>query len=261
MVIRMTIGVLALMATTVVPDVYTTHHQGKAVGPTVTFEVATRTTLGMPIVGAFEVRNALDSTVRVDVGSWNRKSGLRFALISPDGTRQVAQPQPPPLGGVHAGGAFDVSPGEVVRESFVVDEWLSLSSVGRYTLTIRLEGEFSTADAAPVAVQWSMTRQIDVMPRDAEQVAARCRELVTSIRSRHGDVALNAAAELALMRDVVAIPFMVEALQLNPRLEQKKLVDGLVRIGAPARPALERLAAGGDRDVAAWATTGLRAIR
>jgi hypothetical protein len=228
---------------------------------TVTVELASSTTLGLPMVGAYVVANRTSGAIRVDAGDWDRKSALRFELISPGGKHASAQPTRPPEGGIHVLPQFVVDSGATFRESFVLDQWLDLSTVGRYSATIRLEGSFQASNASSVIdVERTTTRQFDVLPRDQKKIRARCQQLVDVIAKR-GPGWFDAADELVYVRDAVAVPYLRDAI-LASTPNRSKAIDALVGIGGPeARGALVTLSGSPEQFLASSAKAALQRIK
>jgi hypothetical protein len=226
---------------------------------TLRWELPHETIVGLPIVGAFVIENMSRVTINVDVGSWDRLSGLVFELSDPDGGRTIGRPTPPPFGGLHTGGKFDVQPGQTVRESFVVDQWVPIPRPGTFALTVTIDGTF--APSTQVDIQRQVSTAVIVHDRNEEAIRVRCRELLAQVQSRN-ERRFAAALELAFVRDPVAVPYLLNALQTQGVPGTFQMIEAMVRIGGtPAREALVVLTGSSDASIAAWARDGLRRIR
>lgn len=172
-------------------------------------------TLHEPVPVELTLENSSTRDVEVDLGK-NRKGRLVFDVSSPDGKvhRNLLLAQ----SGAGSTGVVVLAPGQTYRQEVLLNEWTSFVDVGRYTGVGRVKG------GQPVSFI------LRIEPRDEKALGEACADLVRRILEARGLDKWELIRALSYIEDPVGVPYIVQVLQLEPRLSSP-LVSTLGRIG------------------------------
>ena len=182
--------------------------------------------MGEPIDLEFTAKNNARAPMTLDLGL-NRQGAFRFDITAPDGT--VARVSAPPLPGTGAEttvrlSLVQVAPGETYKQRVRLGEWFSFSGPGAYIVTAHLTGV-----RYDVIVDRAFT--ITITAQDADRLMAKCERLVArALDPRDAVAGFDAAVDLSLIKDAIAVPYLGRMLAGQPTA-RLSAIEGLERIG------------------------------
>ncbi len=216
-----------------------------------------RVTLHEPVVFKYVITNASSRPVAMDLG-FDRLGAFEFEAIGPEARRQLGRIN------LREGASRTETLSVPARASYsqtgVLNEWLDFSKTGPYVITVTFRGRVQQGAAlagglGPQAQVFS----VEVLPRDEARLRAACEALFARVSTCCTQDADDAIAQLASVRDIVAVPYL-EAALANARTS--RFFDVLVEIGgSEVRSALERLSSSPTEWVAAGAKAALKRMR
>lgn len=255
---------------------------------TLSFDLVKRVTLHEPVLFSYVVKNDTGQDIWVSAGD-NGLGAFAFEVIGPTGRRQTGRYMtldgPSKLD-------FRVRAGQTSSLTTAIGQWLDLSEIGVYTVTVtfrgsliageenlrarRAAGERRDLDGTRIVPEFvesqseaegrqTRTFALEVLPRDEAKLQQVCQSLYARALNPRADAGPgNAQQLLGTIRDVIAIPY-VEALLAaedpdRPIISRPgRYFELLVEIGAPeARLALERLTHHPNPGMAQAARSALR---
>jgi len=212
-----------------------------------------------PVQITFSIESPTGEETSASLG-WNRIGVFTFYVTRPDGTKLVARPTAPPLGGISAGSSVVVGVGSPYSGWILLNEWVDLSMPGKYSITMTSDAKFKdvTSGMARAADTAWTTTLVVTAPSDTE-IRALCERLsqqaLDSVRVP-SEAGRKAAVSLANVRHRVVVPYL-EAVARHGRWAWIA-IPALGRLSEPAaRNALEALARG-DGEVGELATGELK---
>jgi hypothetical protein len=217
------------------------------------FDLPKSTTLGEPAIMTATLFNTTGYRIVADFGVADQTEFV-FRQTKPDGSVVRVTPSLTPPSRMRTSHLMlrDTSH----TASVVLDEWLSLSQLGRHTIEVEFRGSVGIDGGNPAGLKRTAKLVIDVKPRDAARLEKRGGEWLKQVSTLSpGSDARTAASALAAMTDPVAIPFLELA---TSRTRSQQFADALKAMNSPeAREALEHLARSQDPDVRAIAQKAL----
>jgi hypothetical protein len=180
--------------------------------------------MGEPVNIEFTARNNARAPMALDLGL-NRQGAFRFDIGAPDGT--VAHVSAPALSGgsetLARVNLVSVARGETYKQVVRLSQWYSFPLPGTYVVTAHFRGERSD-----VTVDGAFTMEITAP--NANRLLVKCEQLVTKALESTDAGAIDAAIDLSLIRDPIAVHYLERMLAAQPPA-RAAAIDGLERIG------------------------------
>jgi hypothetical protein len=180
--------------------------------------------MGEPVNIEFRAMNNARAPMRLDLGL-NRQGAFRFDIGATDGT--VAHVSAPSLvGGTEMLGRINLvslAPGEMYKQLVRLSQWYSFPLPGTYVVTGHLTGE-----RFDVIVDGAFT--IAITAPDANRLLVKCEQLATRALDPADAGGFDAALDLSLIKDPIAVPYLERMLAAQPPA-RAAAIEGLARIG------------------------------
>ena len=201
---------------------------------TFTYGLPAAATVGEAIVLDIAVGNiSPDKSATVDFGP-GYVSNLQFLVTRPDRTSITVQPR---IEGFISLGRVVVAPNEKDSRSIILSKWIEFSSPGTYSITVRFQGTIEPTGNS--VREW--TRNVVIEARNEAALRKACQTWFDQLGDPDAQRSGRALLALAYTKDVVAVPFILDAALQNRGIPTEE-IQGLERIGgSQARGALERL--------------------
>jgi hypothetical protein len=175
-----------------------------------------------PIQVALEIRSGSDGSFSLDLGS-NAKGSLTFSFVRPDGQR-VSSRLPQPVEDFSVSGTVNLTPGQVYRETLVLNEWNSFDQVGDYQIEVAVPAP-QEERSAPIGVR--------VTPRDPDRLKSACEKLEATILHAKPDQVREAAHALSFAFDEACVPSLTKVLK-ESFLGRDDAIQGLAKLRTAA---------------------------
>lgn len=194
--------------------------------------VESHLTLHEPVVIRVSAENTGDESVVIEFGA-NFKEGLQIRIIDPNG-KTIAVPAYQPMGLSRVGTVQLRSKGRYVRD-FVVNDWYEFASSGQYSIGVLLRHPIRVgAESLPPPPEFFASLVID--SRDEAALRKKCEALLSilmnpSIRFEDTEAVLVAANELGLVRDPIAVEYLVRATNAPVDIANGRAVRALAELG------------------------------
>lgn len=219
----------------------------------------TSVTLNEPVFADISIDNALDESVRFDLGH-NRKSNFSFTIAAPDRSRS------PDLRlsveGLGRSGKLSLEPKQSYRQRLLLNEWYGFAKPGEY----KIEGSLTSPIESQSGKSFGPTQfeplRLEILERNTERLRQVSESLTRqAVESTDIQEAADAALALSHITDPVAVPYLEKALK-EGRSVWQYAIPGLARIAN--REAIETLISalkGPDREAAALAEYYLKRMK
>lgn len=219
----------------------------------INYTLPKRATLGEPAILTVRLENTTGYRIVADFGVSDQTEFV-FRQTKPDGSVVRVTPALTPVTRLRT--SHLMLRGTSYTASVVLDEWLTFSQIGRYTLDVEFRGAVQIDGGDPAGLKRTARLSIQITPRDAARLEKRGAEWLKQVSTLSpGGETRAAASALAAMSDPIAIPYLELA---TARTRSSRFVDALNAMKGPdAREALERLARSQDPDVRALAQSAL----
>jgi hypothetical protein len=216
--------------------------------------------VGAPVYFDTFVENSSTETMRVNLGhhgKWN----YEFTLVKEDGTTASI----PPYRKIGPGpkGTITVEPHQKRSRRVVLDDWITLTQPGDYTLKVRLTVLLSSSANISWQKEFFNELQIRVAPHDPDKLKAACEKLAeATLGTKDPDEASDASLALSYVVDPMAVPSMARVLREGSPAARANAVSGLAKIGnREAQDALRAGLATADADLKAKIEFALTQLR
>jgi hypothetical protein len=207
---------------------------------------------GQPLAVTLELKSS--SLLRFDLGA-NHTANLRFTINGPTG-RKIESQLPTPDFTVP--GMITLSPGMTYLQTINLAPILKAEVPGLYQVGVEIVGNPNVI----FKVDSEIPANILVNPKDSEQLRLACEELGRRIEvASSSSDRLEAASELASIRDPVAVPTIQKLLRHGLSIDSE-LINSLAEIGnADAIEVLRSSATGPDPDLVLLSRSALLRIK
>jgi hypothetical protein len=236
--------------------------RGHASNVTIHYSMQDVVSLHEPVVLMTTVANETAAAATVLMGR-NFVGAMHLAVLSPDRRETTAEPgEVIGIGGLFFQGELALAPAEAKAFRVVLNKWFEFEQIGTYELTVRSDARAVSGQGLAVPVEGASTRiRFTVIARDSERLASRAASLLKIITdSTNWNEVKEAAAELASIRDAVAVQPLGEALAAQRGVDGIS-IDGLARIANDeAIQILRHATQSSDAGTASAAKTALRRL-
>ncbi len=216
----------------------------------ITFSLASaKFSLHEPVVINFAVKNKFSEPITFDLGA-DRVENFQLNLTRPNGASNQARRI---IEGFAMTGKITIRPGQLYRQRLLINEWFDLSQIGAYAISIDLLTPIRSESGRVVAKGANFRATFEIIPRNPKRLQEICANLLAQIATSNTyQQAKDAATELSLVQDSVAVSFLEKVLKMNKMVE-RTAIEGLGRVGsAEAIQALIRALSIRDAELTAY---------
>jgi hypothetical protein len=211
------------------------------------------TTLHEPILIDFslELENESSGPVHINLGP-DGTDHFEFAIDRPPGkivwAHRIPTWQDEAPDRLYVGGDHVLQPGEVLRKTLLLDEWLRFRRPGLHVVRALLADSLWASSRRVLGRFEPEVLAIPVLPRSAKRLRELCETLSTIViaSSSESQAIADAALALSHVADPIAIPYLERTLIPDKSAWQHTL-PGLGRIGTPQAVEVLRSVARGWR--------------
>jgi hypothetical protein len=183
--------------------------------------------LGEPLQVSLTLHNIGPEEVMADLGA-DRKEAITLFAHLPDGSEKIGRISP--HGGLLRIGKIRLQPGESYSQHLIIDEWLDLSAIGVYAISISLDNNV-TSDGDSFTISPAKITAT-VLQRSEVELTRFCADsLNRMVSSVTYEQALDAAEVLGRVHDPAAVPYLKKAFGNRYRLDAL-FARGLEAIGS-----------------------------
>jgi hypothetical protein len=213
--------------------------------------------LGEPVELFVAIQNQSQTPFQIDLGR-RLLGNWEFSHTPPNAPTRSGIRIRPQLGGMQLMSEYEIPQKHTETLSLVLDQWFSLSTLGRHRVELRFIGSLkSKTTQQPIEINRASSFSVDVRAHDPRRLRERCASwLRAAAEPTTRDHALTA---LQYVADPVAIPFLVQAITDH---EWFPAFDTLAKIGgADVIVELERLRSSKNSNIRSTAEQTLARIR
>lgn len=219
-----------------------------------------RVVLNQPIILRQSISNNSADSVQIDLGP-AFKQDISFKIGFPDGREETVSL--PPRDGLALLGRIRLETGESFEQRLVLNEWVNLTMIGRYSVQGILNKAGPNRSVPLIPVVHSPTISFMLEKEDAGHLQAISAWLISDIEdSKTGTEASTAALALAYVENDVALPYLVKAFHSTKKVEIV-IFSVLAKRGTPLAMKVFTTIANesSDPELRARAKTGLELLR
>ena len=178
-------------------------------------------TQGQPIVMRITLQNHSYEPSVVDLG-YDREGALDLKLKRAEG-EWMALPHKKVREGISRIGKFPIPSQEAYSQQIILDDWYKFSEPGKYVVSFALA---KSPRCIPLELPF------EILPLNTEWLSDASGELLDKIRQNKDDYAkaADAANVLARIDNPLVVPFLIKALEANPRVDSI-VIPAIERVG------------------------------
>lgn len=178
---------------------------------------------GQPVMLALEFKNDSGETVFVDLGRYFEQH-LSASALTPTG--QTLAKVYRERGGLSGSGAVEVAAGGSTQVFYLANNWFPVFSKGTYLLRVAVPPYARGSADARIPIVQPEEIEVRVVAHESGDPRATSARFFSVIQSGNYDNAKVAATALLLMRDSVAVSYLVAAVRQKPLLDTT-VIQGL----------------------------------